>query len=451
MRFFQLTENVRFSNKKILSLVLPIFLEQIMIAGMGIADTYMVASLGESAVAGVSLVVSIDKLLRQIFVALATGSGIILSQYIGAGDKKSSEDTLLCSSHIVLIIGLIISAMVIFVGDPFLSMMFSSVEGSVMKSAQIYFLCIGSTYFLAAIYNFGTASYHAMGNGKVPLIASVFMMIINLVLKYIFIYIFDWGVAGAGISTAAGMGIVGIALLISMKRERCEVRLKGFLNFKYGKNLIGRIFKVSVPNVIENGMFQFGLVVLQGLIATLGTASIAANGLVNNLTPLMYALGTGFSLTTVVIVGQCMGGGNPNEVSFYFKHILKLDYLFTIINGIIVFITIDMIIPIFGMSAETNHLASKVMHFYIISASLLYPSAMAAAYGLRGIGDTKFVMYISILSMFVLRIAMAYVFVNVFKFGVIGIWYAQGLDWLMRSIMFWGRFLRGKWKHIRLI
>lgn len=441
----------RFSNKEILIFMLPIFLEQLMITGMGMADTFMVSSLGESAVAGVSLVTSVDKFVRLVFTALAAGGSVVLSQYIGAQNDTKSEEALRSCVHVVFVIGCAVSAVMLVLNRPILGFLFGNAEPEVVEASQIYFFCTASSYPLMALYNAGTASYRAMGNSRIPFIASLAMMIVNLGLKYIFIFVLHMGVAGAGFSTTLGMGLVGIVLMFLLRRPCNKIHIRRLFCFRYDWPLIGRIFKVSIPNAIENGMFQFGLIVLSGLVSTLGTASIAAHGIATNITPMLYCISTGFSMSLMVIVGQCMGAGEAEEASMYIRHVTKLCYIFLALNGLIFALLSGKIISLFGISEEAEQIAMQILHMYNITCLLLYPSAFGLPYGLRGAGDTKFVMAVSIASMFLCRIAMSYVFVQGLQMGVMGIWYAQAVDWLVRSAAFWARYLRGRWKTIKVI
>lgn len=418
---------------------------------LGIADTFMVSSIGESAVAGVSLVTSVDKFVRQVFSALAAGGSVVLSQYIGAENGEKAEEALRSCTHVVFVIGCVVSALMLALNKPIFSLLFGGAEPPVMEASQIYFFCTASSYPLMALYNVGTASYRAMGNSRIPLFASLSMMAVNLGLKYIFIFVMKMGVAGAGLSTALGMGLVGIALLLLLRNPKNRVPINRLFYFRYDWSLIGRIFRVSVPNAIENGMFQFGLIVLQGLVSTLGTTSIAANGIASNLNPLLGCVSIGFSMSLMVIVGQCMGAGKPDEAALYIKNVLKLIYLSLAVFSIIFALLTGGLVSLFGLSPETEQLAIHIVHWYNLTCLLLYPSSFGVAYGLRGAGDTRFAMVVSVSSMFLLRIGMAYVFVNVFHTGVMGIWYAQTLDWLARSILFWARYFRGKWKKIKVI
>lgn len=451
INILRLPTGASFSNKQIMLFMLPIFLEQLMIAGMGIADTFMVSSLGESAVAGVTLVTSVDRFVRQVFSALAAGGSVVLSQYIGAQNGEKAEEALRSCAHVVFAISCAVSAVMLILNKPILVMLFGEAEPSVVEASQIYFFCTAGSYPLMALYNVGTASYRAMGESRIPFLASLAMMTVNLGLKYLFIFVFDMGVAGAGLSTALGMGLVGIALMILLCLPKNSVHIRKLFCFRYDFSLIGRIFKVSIPNAIENGMFQFGLILLSGLVSTMGTASIAANGIATNLTPLLYCISTGFSMSLMVIVGQCMGAGKKDEAALYIRHVLNLCYLCLALNSVIFALLSGRLISLFGISAEAEQIALRILHLYNITCLLLYPSSFVITYGLRGAGDTKFTMVVAVSSMFLLRIGMSYVFVKVFRTGVMGIWYAQALDWLARSVVFWARYLSGKWKDIRVI
>ena len=107
MRPFKLREGARFSNKDIIVFLLPVLFEQLMVAGLGMADTFMVSFLGETAVAGVALVNRIDNFAKQFFVALAQGGSVVLSQYIGAKDLRKAQTSLKNNINIVKIINLI--------------------------------------------------------------------------------------------------------------------------------------------------------------------------------------------------------------------------------------------------------------------------------------------------------------------------------------------------------
>ena len=229
------------------------------------------------------------------------------------------------------------------------------------------------------------------------------------------------------------------------------MRLVGLLKSDFDRNIFKSIISVSMPNGVENTLFQIGTVVISVLVSSLGTVTITANSVAGNVTPLILSLGLAFNTVIMVLVGQCMGAGEPDEAEMYIKHTLKLDYFLTFINGIIFMVVLLPMISVFHVSPEAKNLAAKVLAMYACFSVLFYPSGFALPSALRGSGDTKFVMAASIASMFIFRIGAAYFFVRVMNMGLIGTWLAMGLDWIIRTVIFTVRFLQRKWKENKII
>lgn len=451
MQFFKLPKEGRFTNKQLIAFLLPVLFEQLMVAGLGMADTFMVSSLGETAVAGVALVNRIDNFSKQFFLALAQGGSVVLSQYIGAGNKEQAANSLKNNIRIVVGMGLLFMLIMVLFKQQVLMFLFGDAEPEVLAISSSYFSITAFSYPFIALYYSGTASFRAMGESKVPFVASISMMSINLLLKYIFIFHLNTGVPGAAVSTLLAMATIGFCLMFRMKRPGNKVVLKGLLRFDFDFDIIKKILKVSVPNGIEQGMFQLGALAIAGLVSGLGTAAIAADSIARTISPLLHCIGGSFNALMMMVIGQCMGAGKPDEAEMYAKHILKMDYAFTFIDAVIFTILLKPIISIFNVSAQAQELAFWIMIIYTAGSIIMYPSSFALAAGLRGTGDTRFVMFVAVASMFLFRIGAAYIFVHVFDLGVLGTWFAMVSDWVIRSSIFIIRYRRGKWKQNKVI
>ncbi len=457
MKFFKLPENPRFTNKALILFLLPIVLEQFMMAGLSIADTFMVSTIGgdktlsDAIVAGVANVNRIDTFAKQFFLAMAQGGSVILSMYIGAKDPKQAERSLKTNIHIVLMFGLALTAIMIGFKTQIINLLFGNADPTVLEYSYAYFTVTALSYPFIALYYAGTASFRAMGESKIPSMAAVAMMVINLALKALFIYVFDLEVQGAALSTLISMCITGITLMLMLGSKKRKVPLRGIFKIDFGGGLARRILGVSIPNGLENAMFQLGALLIASLVAGLGTASIAADQLARNISPIIHSIGSGFSAVMMMVVGQCMGASRPDEATMYTKHILKLDYLFTAVQGVFFMLILRPVVSIFNVSDEAKNLAVSIMVLYIIGSCLFYPTGFALPSALRGAGDTKYVMFISSASMLLFRVLAAYVFVYAFDLGVIGTWVAMVSDWVIRTLIFVIRFARGKWKHKKVI
>lgn len=456
MKFLKLPDNPRFTNKALILFFLPIVLEQFMMAGLNIADTFMVSSIGDKSisdaiVAGVANVNRIDTFAKQFFLAMAQGGSVLLSMYIGAKDQNQAERSLKTNIHIVLAFGFALTTIMLVFKTQIINLLFGNADTTVLEYSYAYFTVTALSYPFISLYYAGTASFRAMGESKIPSIAAVMMMVINLVLKALFIYVFELGVQGAALSTLIAMGITGFTLMFMLGSKKRKVPLRGIFKIDFGGGLAKRILGVSIPNGLENAMFQLGALLIASLIAGLGTASIAADQLARNVSPIIHSIGAGFSAVAMMVVGQCMGAGRPDEATMYTKHILKLDYLFTLVQGVFFMLILWPLISIFNVSDEAKNLAFWIMVLYIVGSCLFYPTSFMLASALRGAGDTKYVMYISSASMLLFRVAAAYALVYFFDLGVISAWVAMISDWVIRTVIFIIRFARGKWKNKKVI
>ena len=451
MSFLRLGRDARFTNKQIILFLLPVIFEQLTVAVLGIADTSMVSSLGDTALSGVALVSRIDNFAKQFFVALAQGGSVVMTQYIGAKNQKNAQTALKDNIRIVVGVGIFLALFMCIFKDNIISLLFGGADKSVLEASSSYFTVTALSYPLVALYYAGTASFRAMGQSKIPFISMTLMMSIKLILTYVFIFVFRFGVTGAALSTLLAMGIMGTVQLLMLTRRSNKVQLQKLFHFDFNKSIGKKILTISIPNGIESAMFQLGALLIAGLVSGLGTSAISADHVARSVTPFVHCTGSAFAAVFLMVSGHCMGADSPKEVRFYTKHLLKLDYIMTLAVSVLFIIFMKPILSIFSISAEAREYTTQIMLLYTICSCLFYPTSFAVASSLRGTGDTKFVMMVSTASMFLFRIGAAYVFVHLFKLGILGTWLAMVSDWVIRSIIFIARFAKGKWQNNHVI
>lgn len=451
MKLLALPKGSRFTNKQIIVFLLPIFFEQLMVAGLNIADTFMVSFFGDISVAGVALVARIDTFVKSFFTALAQGGSVVMSQYIGAQDPEKSRLSMKNNIRIVTIIGLFVMLVMVLFRPQILHLLYGSADAEVIAVSNDYFTVTALSYPFVALYYANSASFRAQGESKIPPIFAIVMMVLNLILKYIFLFVMKIGIKGAALSTLISMAITGLIMFFILYSKKNKVPFEGFFKHDFKKENVFRILKVSVPNGIENGMFQLGALLIAGLVSSLGSVAIAADHQARTISALVHSMGTSFTAVMMMLIGQCMGAKRPDEARMYKKHILKLDYIFTAVNVVIFLIVLRPVISLFGVSAEVKDTAVNILTLYSVCSAFFYPTSFAVAGALRGTGDTKFVMMVSVCSMFIFRIGAAYFFAKFLNMGIMGTWVAMVSDWVIRSVIFHIRFRRGKWAENKVI
>lgn len=452
MRLLAQSKGARFSNKDMIVFFLPIFFEQLMLSGLGVADTFMVsAKLGTTALAGVALVNRIDTFAKNFFIALAQGGSVVLAQYIGADDKNNAEKSLKNNILIVVGIGFLFMLLMFFCKKQFIMLFFGDAQKDVLSVTHSYFSITAFSYPLVALYYVSSALFRVMGESRIPFAGSVTMMCINLSLKYLFIFRLNLGVAGAAFSTLLAMAVMGFALLFMLTLNSNKICLVNPLKPDVNLNMCRKILRISVPNGIEQGMFSFGALILASLVSGLGKDAINADQISRNLVPLITGVSQGFCALMLMVLGQCMGAGEIDEAVRYKKHIIKMNHILVIAASIIFLPLLKPLISIFKVSPSSEKWAFQILLLYTLGSILFYPGGFTTPSALRGAGDTKFVMVVAASSMFAFRIGFAYICVKLFDMGVLGIWIAMVSDWLIRFVFFEIRFKKGNWKTNKVI
>ena len=326
-----------FSNKELKKLILPLFMEQLLVMLVGIADTFVVSYAGEAAVSGVSLVNSFNTIFIYLFTALASGGAVIISQYIGRHDTEPAGESASQLFTVSLLFSAAAAVVILMLHRQILRLMFGKVEPEVMEACVTYLRISAYSYPAIAVYNAGAAVYRSIGKTSTTMYISVLSNIINVIGNVIGVFVLYAGVAGVAYpSLAARMfSAVVITGLCFRKRERVQYRLGWIL--QWNRDLMRRILGIAVPNGIENGIFQFVKVALSSVAALFGTYQIAANGIAQSIWSMAALAGVTMGPVFITVIGQCMGAGDSGQAEYYFKKLLKITLLLSLIWNAMIF------------------------------------------------------------------------------------------------------------------
>lgn len=440
-----------FSNKQLLTLLLPIMVEQLLNSFMGMADTMMVSNVGSAAISAVSLVDSINVLVIQVFTALGAGAAIICSQYLGRGDRESSNEAARQVTLSVLTISTVLSVICVVFRGSLLHLIFGQVEKAVMDNSVIYFLLTAISFPFIALFDAGGAFYRAAGNSRFPMMISVLSNGLNIAGNAVLIFGLKMGVEGAALSTLFSRIFCAVVIFWNLRKPDQVIVVNHYLKIRPNFPLIGKILSIGIPSGIENGMFQFGKLAIQSTVSTLGTAAIAANAVTNILENLNGVAAQGVGIGLMTIVGQCIGAGRKDEAIYYIKKLSKMAEAAIIISCLIVFALCRPITILGGMEAESARMCFEMTLFITITKPISWVLSFIPAYGMRAAGDVKFSMITSCASMWLCRVSFTIFLCRVYGFGPIAVWIGMFADWTVRGIIFTIRFYSRRWLNHHII
>lgn len=435
-----------FDNKALTALIIPLIVEQLLAVLVGMADSIMVANVGEAAVSGVSLVDNIMVLLINIFVALATGGAVVAGQYLG---QKREKDACIAAKQLIWFIFLCsvgITAIVYLGRNFILHSVFGAIDADVMSSANTYLMIVTASIPFIALYNGGAAIFRAMGNSKVSMQVSIVMNVINVAGNAILIYGFHRGTEGVAIPTLVSRMVAAILILGLLCNQTRVLHLEKTLRYHLNGSMVKRILNIGVPNGLENSMFQLGKILVLSLVSTFGTSAIAANAVSNAVALFQILPGMAISLAVTTVISRCVGAGDYEQAKYYTRKLLKITYCCMAVTVALIFAVLPLIMKVYNLSAGTSAESEKILLFHGCSAILVWPIAFNLPAVFRASGDVRYSMITSIVSMWIFRIAFSYILGKYMGIGVFGVWIAMIIDWCFRAILFVYRYFSGKWQ-----
>lgn len=436
-----------FSNRELANLIGPLVIEQLLAVFVGMADSIMVANVGEAAVSGVSLVDNIMILIINIFAALATGGAVVAGQYIGRKDEKSACKAATQLVWFVSLSAVAIMILVYFGKDIILNQVFGHITAEVKGHADIYLLIVTASIPFIALYNGGAAIFRAMGNSQVSMRVSLLMNAINVTGNAILVFGLRIGTAGVAIPTLISRMVAAIVITVLLCNQTRILHIERTLKIRFDGRMIRKILAIGVPNGLENSMFQLGRILVLSLVSTFGTYAIAANAVSNAIALFQILPGMAISLAITTVISQCVGANDYEQVHYYLKKLLAIIYVAMVGTVALIFLALPLILKAYNLSDQTAAAATNIIHFHGISAMIIWPLSFALPAAYRAAGDAKACMYTSIVSMWIFRIGFSYLVGKYMGLGVFGVWVAMVIDWVVRAICFIIRYFNGKWKH----
>ena len=277
------------------------------------------------------------------------------------------------------------------------------------------------------------------------------MNAINICLNAVFIYGLNWGVFGAVFATLIARSIACVIVLRSLTHRENEIHVNDYLHWHFDPRYIKKILTIGIPSGLENGMFQLGKLLVQSLIATFGTYAIAANAVSNNLCQMQIIPGTALSLAMVTVVGRCIGAQDYDQAKYYIKKLMLIAYGSTIVLVIFLLLATPTILGFYSLSKQATDLAYQCIFMHGIIASIFWPASFTFPNALRAANDAKYTMIVSAASMWTFRFCLSYVLGRYMQMGLIGVWIAMFVDWIVRVVFFMIRYKSNKWMEKGLV
>lgn len=451
MNVFKTPEGYLYSNKALFYLFIPLLVEYALEFFVGLADSIMVASLGEAAISGVSLVDFLMQLLIFSFSALATGGAVVAGQYLGDNQLEKAQNSATQLVWFSTIASSVLMILVLVLRQFLIGILFGQIEAAVWHNAEVYLYIVALSIPFIAIYNAGAAIFRTTNDASLPMKIMLLCDVLNVLGNAFCIYYLGWDVTGVAVPTVISRVAAALLILYFAIDEDYKLHIKRTLKHKFDFYVLRKVLKVGIPYGIENGLFQLGRVLVLSLVSTFGTMAIAANSVGYAIGIFSVLPGFAINLGLTAVISRCVGANDYEQAKYYNKKCLIIVFISHVLINIAIFALLPLILNIYDLSAQTAAMTTEMVIWHGIFAIIIWPLSFTLPATFRGAGDSKSVMYISLAVMFTCRILLSYVIADWMGIGVFGTWIAMFIDWYVRAGIYIYRYFSNKWTEYRVV
>ena len=413
----------------------PMILGNLLQQFYNIADTLIVGQfLGANALAAVGSAYSLMIFLTSVLLGLCMGSGAIFSLQYGAGDREALKRSIFVSLVLIGLVTLVLNVAVFVWIDPILRLL--QVPEAVYPLMRDYlwviFWGIGFTF----IYNYYASLLRAIGNSIVPLWFLGVAVVLNIALDLIFILWCDWGVKGAAWATVIAQAVSGVGLCVYTIRKFPEFRIRREdMCMKW--QTVKEIAVYSSLTCAQQSVMNFGILMVQGLINSFGTAVMAGFAAAVKIDSFAYMPVQDFGNAFSTFIAQNFGAGKHERIRKGIRVAVRVTLIFCLIISVLVFVLARPLMLIFIPAHETEIISIGVEYLRIEGAFYCGIGWLFLLYGFyRAVRRPGMSVVLTVISLGV-RVALAYTLAAIPGIGVWGIWWSIPIGWFLADIFGW--------------
>lgn len=397
-----------------------------------IVDTLIVGKvLGANPLAAVGSAYTLMTFLTSILLGLCMGSGAAFSIYYGKGDTKRLKSAIFLSFVLIAGLAILLNILVFWKIDWIL--WFLRVPEEILSLMKRYLLIIFAGIAATFLYNFFASLLRAVGNSMIPLFFLGASAVLNIGLDLLFVIVFDWGVAGAAIATVFSQYVSGVGLLLYTLIYCSEFRIERS-DMHWNGAMVEELAHFSLLTCVQQSVMNFGILMVQGLVNSFGTVTMAAFAAAVKIDSFAYMPVQDFGNAFSTFIAQNYGAGQKKRIREGIGRAVLFVLVFCIIISTLVFVFAQPLMTIFVDKSETEILAVGVSYLRIEGSFYCGIGILFLLYGLyRAIKRPGMSLVLTVISLGT-RVLLAYTLSAIPSIGVIGIWAAVPIGWILADV-----------------
>lgn len=433
--------------KLILSIAVPVVLQNMITIGVNIMDTLMLGNYGEVQLSASSLANEFINIYHIMCMGMSMGAAVLTAQYYGAGNNPSLKKIV----TIVLRMGLVIAAAftVVTLLFPAELMRLYTPDEAVIEKGVLYFRISAVTYVLLGVSLILTNILRTVHQVRFPLVLSIVTFFVNVFFNWVFIYgrlgAPEMQIEGAALGTVIAR-LVECGSLVTyffVFDKRIGYRIKD-LFMKCGDHV--RVYiTYAIPVMVSDTLLALGNSAVSIIMGHIGASFVAANSIISQTVRLSTVFNQGLSSASSVITGNTLGKGERDKAYHQGVTFLCLSILIGLAAAVIILLISPLLVESFNITQETKDIAYQLMASVSVMMVFQTVQSVLTKGVLRGGGDTRFLMLADILFLWLASIPLGYLCGLVWHLSPFWIYAALKIDWVIKSVWCIFRLRSKKW------
>ncbi len=437
--------------KDALHVAWPSVLESFFVCLAGVVDTIMVGTLGSYAIAAVGLTIQPKFLGLAIFLSLNVAVSAIVARRKGEEDRESANRVVRMLLVFTVILTLFISLAFILLADPIVRLMGS--QADTHDYAVEYLRIIMGGLVFSTVSLVLNASQRGAGNTRIAMTTNLISNGVNVVFNYLLIggnFGFPkLGIRGAAIATVLGTVCACLLSIRSVLHRDGFIYLRSVKGWIADRANIKSLLNVGSSAFVEQLCMRIGFMLFSMTVAYLGTTELAAHQIGGNMMSMSFSIGDGFSVASVTLIGQSLGRKRPDMAKIYGSVCQKCGLICACVISFFYFFFGKNIFLLYTDDPVILDYGAMIMR--LLSLTLFFQIEQVVQFGcLRGAGDTRFTALVSLISVACIRPGLSWLLCYPLGLGLMGAWLGTLCDQVLRFILTFVRFRKGKWMQLKL-
>jgi putative MATE family efflux protein len=436
--------------KQVWSLAWPAIAHMLLVTLVFLVNRALLGRYSATALASMQISGSLVWTIYSVFTASSAGTLAVVARSVGAGDREAAAKAARSSLLFALGLGLVVVVPILIANGALLRALFPRAGAEVIADSSAYLWIVLPFLPLAFLEAIAAASLQAAGDTRTPLYVATAGNLFHIVLSSVLIFgrfgMPELGVRGAAIGMAATMAIEGILLTAALLSKRSPLPLRR-APLRGSLSELARVLRVSAPAFAEKLFYQSGYMGFVAIIGLLGAAAMAANQALVSIEAICFLSADGFGIAAGAIIAQKLGAKKVSEASRSGLIAAAMAVLLLTSFGFLFAAAPRALMLSFTADAAIVDLGARSL-FVAAVAQPFMAFATVIGMGLRGAGDTKTVLGVTLVCSLGVRLAATWFFAVTLGMGLFGVWLGSTADWVVRSILLGIAYARGGWRKV---